>query len=53
MPSPEQRGAQVHEVGDRVRAIADELVYDVGDEREGFGVVEADAAREAALGLEA
>lgn len=46
----EQRGAQRHEVGDRVVAIADELVEDAGDERERFGVVKAQAAGQAALG---
>ncbi|KAK0933243.1 hypothetical protein LTR29_015209, partial [Friedmanniomyces endolithicus] len=35
---------------DAVGAIADELVQDAGDEGEGFGVVEAEAAGEAALG---
>lgn len=34
-------------------AIADELVQDAGDQGEGFGVVEADAAGQAALGEEA
>jgi len=50
VPAAQQSGAEGHEVGDVVGAIADELVQDGGDEGEGFGVVEADAAGEAALG---
>jgi len=50
VPSAEKGGAERHEVCDGVVAIADELVQDGGDEGEGFGVVEADAAGEALLG---
>lgn len=48
--APEQRFADGHEVRDAVGTIADELVQDGGDEGDGFGVVEFDAAGEAALG---
>lgn len=47
--SAKQRRAKRHEVGDGVVAIADQFVEDAGDQGESFGVVEADAAGEAAL----
>ena len=50
MSPTEQRRAERHEVRDAVLAIADEFVQDAGDEGEGFGVVEADAAGETTLG---
>ncbi|KAK0300374.1 hypothetical protein LTR01_009286, partial [Friedmanniomyces endolithicus] len=50
VPAAQQRRAERHELRDAVGAIADELVQDAGDEGEGFGVVEAEAPREAALG---
>lgn len=53
MSASEKSRAHGHEVRDSVFAIADEFVQGAGDEGEGFGVVEADAAGETALGEEA
>lgn len=50
MAPAQQRGAERHEVCDRVVAIADEFLQDAGDQGEGFGVVEADTSCETALG---
>ncbi len=46
-------GADSHEIGDGMAAIADELLEVVGDEGTGLSVVEADATGEATLSEEA
>ena len=53
MAATQQGGAHGHEVGDRVLAIANQLVQNAGDQSEGFGMVETDAASQASLGKEA
>ena len=53
MPATQKGGSEGHEVRDGVVAIADQFMQDIGDEGEGFGVVQAHTAGEAFLGEEA
>lgn len=53
VPATEEGFAVRREGGDAVSAVADAFVDDVGDEPDGFGGIELEAAGEAALGEDA